>query len=76
MRVTPSPSVRLRPGAWSAWTDRLRLGRVEEQAELLGLSKAQLYRILNGTVAPGEQFIAACMAKYDGKFEELFEVVQ
>jgi hypothetical protein len=74
MQPTSSPAVRLKPDAWSAWMDRLRLARVEDQAERLGLSKSQLYRVLGGDVAPGEQFIAACLVAYDGKFEDLFEV--
>lgn len=76
MRTTSPPAVRLRPSAWTAWTARLRLGRVEDQAEYLGVSRSQLYRVIAGGVAPGEQFIAACLAKYDGTFEELFEIIQ
>lgn len=53
---------------------RLHLGRVEEQAEFVGVSRAQLYRVLGGDVAPGEQFIAAALAATGAKFEELFEV--
>lgn len=53
--------------------ERLRLARVEDQAEHIGFSRPALYSILSGGT-PGEKFIAACMAKYDGPFEELFEV--
>lgn len=53
---------------------RLKLARVEDQAQRLGLSRAQLYKVIAGGVAPGEQFIAACMSKYDGTFEQLFEI--
>lgn len=56
--------------------DRLKLSRVEDQAERLGISRAQLYDVLAGRRVPGEQFIAACMAKYDGKFEQLFEICE
>lgn len=76
MQETSSPAVRLRQDGWAAWMERLKLGRVADQAEHLGIHQAQLYRILNGSVAPGEQFIAACMAKYDRTFEELFKVVE
>lgn len=75
MQETSSPAVRLRPDAWSAWMERVGLlGSVDDQAAYLGVSRAQVYRVLNGSVVPGEQFIAACLAKYDRKFEELFEV--
>jgi len=52
---------------------RLKLARVEDQAELVGISRAQLYQALGGAVT-GERFIAACLAKFDGTFEQLFEV--
>lgn len=76
MQQTPTPIVRLRPDAWRAWMERLKLGRVEEQAERVGVSRAQLYDVIAGRRVPGEQFIAACMAAYDGKFEELFEIAE
>jgi hypothetical protein len=56
--------------------DRLQLARVEAQAEHIGVNRQHLYKIIAGAVAPGEQFIAACLAKYDGTFEELFEVAE
>jgi hypothetical protein len=52
---------------------RLKILRVEDQAERIGVSRAQLYLVISGG-APGEKFIAACVAA-GGKFEELFEVV-
>lgn len=55
---------------------RLRIATVEERAQYVGVARSHLYRILNDVTGPGEQFIAGCMAKYDGTFEELFEVVQ
>lgn len=55
---------------------RLKLARVEDQAQRLGLSRAQLYKVIAGDVAPGEQFIAACVVAYDGTFEQLFEIVE
>jgi hypothetical protein len=54
---------------------RVELGAVEQQAEHVGVSRAQLYLILGGGT-PGEKFIAGCMAKYDGKFEDLFEIAE
>lgn len=54
--------------------DELGIGGVEEQAVFAGVSRSQLYRVLNGETAPGEQFIAAVLAKTGAKFEELFEV--
>ena len=73
--TTSSPVVLLRLDAWQAWMTRLRLGRVEDQAEHIGVSRAQVYKVIGGG-APGEQFIAACVAKYDGKFEDLFKVAE
>lgn len=63
----------LRPDAFRAWMDRLKLSRVEDQAERIGVSRAQLYQVIGGAT-PGERFIAACLAA-GGSFEELFEVV-
>jgi hypothetical protein len=73
MQQTSTAAVRLRLEAWKAWMERLGLYRVEEQAERIGVSRAQLYKVIGGGT-PGEQFIAACWAKYDGKFEDLFEI--
>jgi hypothetical protein len=72
MQQTSSPAVRLKADAWKAWMERLGLYRVEEQAERIGVNRTHLYKIIAGTVAPGEQFIAACLLAYDGKFEDLF----
>lgn len=74
MGATASPAVRLRADAWSERMGHLHLGRVEEQAEFVGVSRAQLYRVLARDVAPGEQFIAAALAATGAKFEELFEI--
>lgn len=63
----------LRPDAFRAWMARLKVARVEDQAERIGVSRAQLYLVLGGST-PGERFIAACVAA-GGTFEELFEVV-
>lgn len=76
METTSTPAVRLRLDAWRAWMDRLGLARVEAQAERIGVNRQHLYKLLAGTAAPGEQFIAACMARYDGTFEELFEIAE
>jgi hypothetical protein len=55
--------------------ERLKLARVEEQADRVGVSRAQLYQVIAGAT-PGEKFIAACLAAYDGTFEDLFEIAQ
>ena len=52
------------------------LGRVDGQAEHLGLHRAQVYRVVGGSAAPGERFIAAVLAKYDRAFEDLFEIAE
>lgn len=54
--------------------NRLKLGSVDDQADYVGVSRSQLYRVLAGDVAPGEQFIAAALAATGAKFEDLFEV--
>src|ERR1700753_2808920 len=46
MQQTSSPAVRLNPGAWRAWMGRLNIARVEEQAEHVGVSRAQLYKVI------------------------------
>ena len=70
------PVVRLRADAYAAWMDRLKLYTESQQAELLGISRANLGKVRHGTVAPGERFIAAVMAKYDRAFEDLFEIAE
>lgn len=68
--------VRLRPDAWSEWMGRLKLASENQQADHLGISRANLGKVRKGEIKPGEQFIAACMAKYDGPFEALFEIAE
>lgn len=75
MTETTSPAVRLRRSAWDAWVARQQLGARALQAAHVGISEPTLYRALAGDPV-GEQFIAGCMARFDGTFEELFEVVQ
>jgi transcriptional regulator with XRE-family HTH domain len=75
MPSTPATTViRLRAEAFAAWMARLRIGAYAQQAEYIGVDASTLRRIRRGEIVPGEQFIAACMAKYDRKFEELFQV--
>jgi hypothetical protein len=69
-------TIRLKDDAYAAWMKRLGLHVRVLQAEYIGVDVSTLGRIRRGDIVPGEQFIAACMAKYDGSFEELFEVVQ
>jgi len=75
MTETTSPVVRLRRDAWDAWVARRQLGARVLQAAHVCVSGPTLYRALAGQPV-GEEFIAGCMAKYDGTFEELFEVVR
>lgn len=70
------PVVRLKADAWAAWMDRLKLATENQQAGYLGISRANLGKVRKGEIKPGEQFIAACMAKYDGTFEALFEIAE
>jgi hypothetical protein len=53
---------------------RLQLGGRALQAAHVGVAQPTLFRALAGTPV-GEQFIAGCMARFDGAFEDLFEVV-
>lgn len=71
--ATPA-AVRLKPDAYAAWMSGLKLAGDERQAEYLGISRSNLGKVRRGEIKPGEQFIAACLAAYDGTFEELFEV--
>jgi hypothetical protein len=74
MSSTQTPAVRLRGDAYAAWMDRLKLAGEVEQADYLGVSRATVGRARRGEINPGETFIAACLAKFPGKFEELFAV--
>jgi hypothetical protein len=75
MSTTQAPAaVRLREDAYAEWMTRLGLFHEVTQAEHLGVSRATIGRARRGEITPGNSFIAACMAKYDGKFEDLFEV--
>lgn len=72
---TPTPTViRLRADAFAAWAARLGLETEAAQAERIGVDRATLSRIRRGEIVPGEKFIAAVLAAYDGTFEEIFEV--
>lgn len=75
MPSTPATTViRLRADAFAAWMARLRIGTYAQQAEHIGVDASTLRRVRRGEIVPGEQFIAACLAKYDGPFEDLFEI--
>lgn len=72
---TQTPAViRLRADAFGTWASGQGLESATAAAEFLGVSHTTLTRVLSGEIKPGEQFIAACLAKYEGTFEELFEV--
>jgi transcriptional regulator with XRE-family HTH domain len=75
MHRTPTPTViRLRADAFAAWAARLELETESAQAERIGIDRATLSRVRRGEIVPGEKFIAAMLAAYDGTFEEMFEV--
>lgn len=69
-------AVRLRADAYAEWMTRLKLAGEQPQAGFLGVSRATIGRARRGEITPGETFIAACMSKYDGTFEELFEIAE
>ena len=69
-----SPVVRLKADAYAAWMDRLRLASAREQAQYLGVSRANLAKVRKGEVKPGEEFIAAVLSVTGAKFEKFFEL--
>lgn len=69
-----SPVVRLRLDAYAAWMERLKLASENQQADYLGVSRANLGKVRRGEVVPGERFIAAVLTASGAKFEDLFEV--
>ena len=69
-------TVRLRGDAYAAWMTRLRLASENQQSDYLGVARATIGRARRGEIIPGERFIAACLTKYDGTFEELFEIAE
>ena len=73
--TSPPAVIRLRADAFDAWAAGQGLGSEAAQAERIGVSQPQLNRVLNGSVAPGEKFIAAVLTASGRKFEEIFEVV-
>jgi hypothetical protein len=71
----PAPAaVRLRTDAYAAWMSELKLASEEQQAAFLGVGRATVGRAHRGEINPGGRFIAACLAKFTGTFEQLFEV--
>ncbi len=76
MHSTPkAPVIRLRRDRFHERARQLKLTSNLACARYIGISSQQLGRILNGDVAPGEQFIAACLnSKFASKFEQLFEL--
>lgn len=75
MSNATAPAVQLRSDAYAEWMARLKLVTEDQQADYLGVARATIGRARRGEIVPGERFIAACMATYDGKFEDLFEIV-
>lgn len=76
MSNATAPAVRLRSDAYAAWMASLKLVTEDQQADYLGVARATIGRARRGEISPGERFIAACLAKYDGKFEALFEIAE
>lgn len=75
MQSTSPPTViRLRADAFAAWAASKGLGSEHAQAKRIGVAQTTLNRILRGTVAPGEQFIAAVLTATGAKFEKYFEI--
>lgn len=74
MHTPPTAVIRLRADAFAEWAGREGLETEGAQAERIGVDRSILSRIRRGETSPGEKFIAAALAAYDGKFEDLFEI--
>lgn len=74
--TSPPAEIRLRTAAFDAWAASQGFASDTAAAERIGVSQSQLSRVLTGSVAPGEKFIAALLAATGSKFEQMFEVVQ
>lgn len=74
--TSPPAEIRLRTDAFDAWVASQGLASDTAAAERIGVSQPQLSRVLSGSVAPGEKFIAALLAATGRKFEQMFEVVK
>lgn len=48
---------------------------INQFAQTLGADRATVYRVLNGTAAPGPRFIAQVLTELPYRFEHLFTVV-
>lgn len=70
------PFVRLRMDRFDARATALGLESDPAKAEYIGVDKATLSRLVNGGANPGERFIAACLARFGGTFEDYFEIVE
>ncbi len=69
-----SDRVVVRPGFLKRQRELTRLNSIDDQAKLLGVSRASIYRIENGD-APGNAFMAAVCRVYNVGLGEAFEVV-
>lgn len=76
MQQATEPVLRVRVEQLRRHASRLGLLTDSALANHLGISQATIWRMLNGTIKPGERIIARALAAFpDLKFEDLFEVV-
>lgn len=71
------PAVRLRHGEWERRMEAKGLSSDHARAQRIGMSRTTVARVQDGTIEPGERFVAAVLLTFaDLKFEDLFEVVE
>lgn len=75
MHVT-HPVIRLRAEEFHRRAQKAGLTSDTDIAERLGMNRTTVWRVLDGSIAPGERFIAAVLAAFPRiRFAEVFEVI-
>lgn len=68
--------IRLRTGQYRKYAALKGLATQAAQAAAIGVAEPTVGRVVSGKTAPGEQFIAGCLAAFpELEFADLFEVV-
>jgi predicted DNA-binding transcriptional regulator AlpA len=70
-----APTLRIRKDAWTEAFEEAGAFGDQSVAELLGMDRSSVYRVVTGKTVPGPRFIAAVLSRLAVDFEDVFEVV-
>lgn len=66
--------ITLKTGALDKLMAKRKIDGVVHLAEILGLHRTTVWRVMEGQARPGTPFIAACISQLGVRFEDLFTI--